>query len=206
MYFRRPPLVPTVPRVPSEISLFPAAHGQPSEIRLFPTASQPPVGNKPISDGWPTGPSEISGRPLTAVPRAAPRPRTQPTHTRTHTRVLTTPRRRSQRAARTLDPTAKLRRPPARSAADAPTHRAPPPRRQRAASPTSALTERRRPDGRTPAPTPHSAPPPPRLEPPAPGFAHRRRPGLARAIAVRVMASLSFSFHYVNSFFNIIRL
>jgi hypothetical protein len=226
MYFRRPPLVPTVPRVPSEISLFPAAHGQPSEIRLFPTAPQPLVGNKPISDGWPTGPSEISGRPLTAVPRAAPRPRTQPTHTRTHTRVLTTPRRRSQRAARTLDPTAKLRWPPARSAADAPTHRAPPPRRQRAAAPTSALTERRRPDarahrappprrpltarrrpdGRTPAPTPHSAPPPPRLEPPAPGFAHRRRPGLARAIAVRVMASLSFSFHYVNSFFNIIRL
>jgi hypothetical protein len=231
MYFRRPPLVPTVPRVPSEISLFPAAHGQPSEIRLFPTASQPPVGNKPISDGWPTGPSEISGRPLTAVPRAAPRPRTQPTHTRTHTRVLTTPRRRRQ----------DLRRPPARSAADAPTHRAPPPRSQRAAAPrparrrpdasappprrprsqsaaapTPALTARRRPDDRSQraaAPTPahlprrpHSAPPPPRLKPPAPGFAHRRRPGLARAVVVRVMASLSFSFHYVNSFFNIIRL
>jgi hypothetical protein len=160
MYFRRPPLVPTVPRVPSEISLFPAAHGQPSEIRLFPTASQPPVGNKPISDGWPTGPSEISGRPLTAVPRAAPRPRTQPTHTRTHTRVLTTPRRRRQ----------DLRRPPARSAADAPTHRAPPPRSQRAAAPRPA---RRRPDA--------SAPPPrrPRSQSaaaPTPALTERRRP------------------------------
>jgi hypothetical protein len=186
LYFRRPPLVPTVPRVPSE-------------IRLFLMAPKPPVGNRSIFDGWPTKPSEIKGRPLTAVSRAAPRPRTQPTHTRTaHTHVLTLRRRRQLQ-----DPTAKAPSPATfvghlPGPPDAPTHSAPPPRRP--------LTARRRPDARTPAPTPHSAPPPPRLEPPAPGFAHRRHPGLARAVAVRVMASLSFSFHYVNSFFNIIRL
>jgi hypothetical protein len=36
--FRRPPLFPTVPRLPSKIGLFPTAFGQPSEISLFPTA------------------------------------------------------------------------------------------------------------------------------------------------------------------------
>jgi hypothetical protein len=93
LYFRRPPLVLTVPRVPSELALFPTAHGQPSEIRLFLMAHQPPIGNRGISDGWPPRPSEIRGGPLTAVTPRGPQPRTQPTHTRTH---VLTPRRRRQ--------------------------------------------------------------------------------------------------------------
>jgi hypothetical protein len=185
LYFRRPPLVPTVPRVPSEIRLFPTAHGQPSEIRLFPMAPQPPVGNSRISDGWPTKPSEIRGGPLTAVtPRGPPAAHTANAHThRTH---VLTPRRHRQ------DPTVKAPSPATFAGhlpgpPDALTHSAPPPRR--------SLTARRRPDARSQraaAPTPahlprrpHSASPPPPLEPPAPGFARRCRPGLARAVAVR---------------------
>jgi hypothetical protein len=190
LYFRRPPLVPTVSRVPSEIRLFPTAHGQPSEIRLFPMAPQPPVENSSISDGWPTKPSEIRGGPLTTVvtPRDPPAAHTANAHThRTH---VLTPRRRRQGTRRRRH-TCPDRRTPRRTA-----RRRPDDRSQRAAAPTPAHLPRR----------PHSAPPPPRLKPPAPGFAHRRRPGLARAVVVRVMASLSFSFHYVNSFFNIIRL
>jgi hypothetical protein len=144
LYFRRPPLVPTVPRVPSEIRLFPTAHGQPSEIRLFPMAPQPPVGNSRISDGWPTKPSEIRGGPLTAVtPRGPPVAHIANAHThRTH--VLTPRRCRQDLTAKAPSPATfagHLPGPP-----DAPTHSAPPPRRP--------LTARRRPDDRTPAPTP----------------------------------------------------
>jgi hypothetical protein len=152
---------------------------------VFPTAST-------SSNGWPTKPSEIRGGPLTAVtPRGSPAAHTANVHThRTH---VLTPRRHRQ------DPTAKApspatcpdRRTPRRTA-----RRRPDARSQRAAAPTPAHLPRR----------PHSALPPPRLEPPAPGFAHRGSPEPSPSVAVRVMASLSFSFHYVNNFFNIIRL
>jgi hypothetical protein len=206
LYFRRPPLFLTVHRVPSEIALFSTAHGQPSEIRLFPMAHQPPVGNRGISDDWPPRPSEIMGGPLTVVtPRGPPAAHTANAHT------FYTPRRRCQ------DPTppspatcagpspatcagpspatfaGHLRRtcPDRRTLLDVPRrpssrpHSTPTPTpAQHAAAPTPAHLPRR----------PHSAPPPPPLEPPAPGFARRRRPGLARAAAVRVMASLSCCF------------
>jgi hypothetical protein len=181
IYFRRPLLFSTVPRVPSKIALFPTAPGQPSEISLFPMAHQPPVGNRRISDGWPPRPSEISLGPLTAVTPRGPRA----AHT-ANAHTFYTPRRRRQPPA--PDPAdatfaGHLRRPPAPDAAvprrpdsrpkrrrpDARTQ-APPPRRPHtsAAAPTPAHLPRR----------PHSAPPPPTLEPPAPGFArHRRLPG-----------------------------
>jgi hypothetical protein len=71
LYFRRPPLFPTFPRVPSEIALFPTAHGQPSEIGLFPMAHQPPVGNR--------------GRPPNGRYPARPPGRTHTKRTHTHT-------------------------------------------------------------------------------------------------------------------------
>jgi hypothetical protein len=118
---------------------------------LFPTVSRVP--------------SKISVGPLTAVtPRGPPAAHTANTHAHT----FYTPRRRRQ------DPT-----PPSSATcagrrwmcpdAPTPTHSAPPPRRPHTsvAARTPAHLPRR----------PHSAPPPPPppLEPPAPGFARRRR-------------------------------
>jgi hypothetical protein len=104
------------------------------------------------------------------------------------------------------------RGPPAAHTANAHTHRTHvlTPRRRRqdptAKAPSPATFAGHLP-GPPDAPT-HSVPPPrrPHTCPDARTARRRRRPGLARAVAVRVMASLSFSFHYVNSFFNIIRL
>ena len=190
IYFRRPLLFPTVPRVPSKIALFPTAQGQPSEITLFPMAHKPPVGNKRISDGWPPRPSEISIFLTAVTPRGPLAAHTANAHTHTRSTLHAAAARTRRRRRRPPSPAifaghlrrtfaGHLRRPPApdavvprrpdarSAAAPTPAVSAPPPRRPHtsAAAPTPAHLPRR----------PHSAPLPPPLEPPAPGFARRRR-------------------------------
>jgi hypothetical protein len=210
IYFRRPLLFPTVPRVPSKIALFPTAQGQPSEISLFPMAHKPPVGNKRISDGWPPRPSEISIFLTAVTPRGPLAAHTANAHTHTRSTLHAAAARTRRRRRRPPSPAifaghlrrtfaGHLRRPPApdavvprrpdaRSAA-APPPEAPPPRRP--------LSARRRPDARTQAPPPrrpHTCPDA-RTARRCRRPSSRPRPALPAAAAFRVMASLSFSFH-----------
>jgi hypothetical protein len=164
IYFRRPLLFPTVPRVPSKIALFPTAQGQPSEITLFPMAHKPPVGNKRISDGWPPRPSEISIFLTVVTPRGPLAAHTANAHTHTRSTLHAAAARTRRRRRRPPSPAifaghlrrtfaGHLRRPPA---PDAVVPRRPKRRRpaaRSAAAPTPAH-KRRRPDARTPAPTP----------------------------------------------------